>query len=455
MSGSAGTGPPSLLSKSLGIAPIEIVDGRGLTLIAANGERFLDTCGGVAVSALGHQHPRVIEASVRASQEVSWVHAGSFTTAAVGELADYVTEHSQVLDHAYFMSGGSEIMEVAIKFAVQHHVESGEPGRTVFVSRRQSYHGSTLGTLALSGNSQRRACYEPLLTAPPVEFVSPCYEYRDRAPEETSAAYVARLARELDDTMSRIGSERVAAFVAEPVVGSTSGAVPAAEGYLAAVREVCDRHGALLLLDEIMCGLGRTGDYFAFHGDDVRPDMVTVGKGLGAGYVPMSALLCTERVIRPIREGSGVLNNGQTHVNSPHGAAVALAVQRVVREEGVLEQSRPVAAHLRAGLQRLREELPYVGDVRGRGLFLGLEFVDPDDGITPLHSPSAFAGLLKSHGLAQGLLLYPGSGTVDGERGAHLLLAPPLISTIVDVEEILGRLSLALSDAFAAHTARR
>ncbi len=447
-----GTVTSSLLSKSLTTPPITIVDGEGVTLVAADGKRYLDTCGGVAVSALGHRHPRIAEASVRAAEEVTWVHAGSFTTPAVDELAGYLTEHSRTLDHAYFMSGGSEIMEVAIKLALQHHVEAGEPERTVFVSRRQSYHGSTLGTLALSGNSQRRACYEPLLGSPPVEFVSPCYEYRDQRAGETTAAFAARLARELDDTMSRIGSGRVAAFVAEPVVGSTSGAVPAAEGYLAAVREVCERHGALLLLDEIMCGLGRTGHYFAFHEDEVRPDMVVVGKGLGAGYVPMSGLLCTDAVISPIREGSGVLNNGQTHVNSPHGARVALAVQRVVREEGVLEQSLPVAAHLRTGLEELRDSLPFVGDVRGRGMLLGLEFVEADGGSTPLESPAAFAASLKATGLAHGLLLYPGSGTLDGERGAHLLLAPPLISTVGDVDRMLAGLAHALSDAFASRT---
>lgn len=438
----------SLISKSLTQAPIDIVDGSGITLVTSNGDRLLDTCGGVAVSALGYKHPRIIDAAVEASRQISWVHAGSFTTRAVGELADFLTEHSRCLDYAYFMSGGSEIMEVALKVALQYHVERGERSRTTFVSRRQSYHGSTLATLALSGNRQRRACYDPVLQTP-VEFVSPCYEYRDRGPGENGQDYVSRLARELDETFAQLGSQQVAGFVLEPVVGSTSGAVPATPGYIAAMREVCDKHGVLLILDEVMCGLGRSGSYFAFHDDDIRPDLVAVGKGLGAGYAPMSALLATEKVIRPLREGSGILHNGQTHVNNPHGAAVALAVQRVILEEGVLEHSQGVGVKLRAGLEALREETAFVGDVRGRGMFLGLEFVDPGDGANPIASPAVFASELKASGFEHGLLLYPGHGTVDGTAGAHLLLAPALISSAEEVDQILDRLRDALRTAFA------
>ncbi|MFD0772621.1 aspartate aminotransferase family protein [Streptomonospora algeriensis] len=441
----AGRSP--LISKSLTTPPIEIVDGRGLTLVSRNGDRYLDSCGGVAVSALGHRHPRIVEAMEAANRDVTWVHAGSFTTRAVEDLAAYLTEHSAGLDQAYFMSGGSEIMEVALKLALQHHAERGEPSRTVFVSRRRSYHGSTLATLSLSGNAQRRACFEPALDRS-VEFVSPCYSFRGKREGETDSDYVARLAGELDETIRRIGRERVAAFVMETVVGSTSGAVPPVPGYVAAMQQICRKHGVLLILDEIMCGLGRTGRYFAFHDDGAEPDIVTVGKGLGAGYAPMSALLASDEVMRPLREGSGVLENGQTHVNNPHGAAVALAVQKAVREDGVLADSIGVARYLRSLLEEVKAQTPLVGDVRGRGMFLGLEFVDPADGRSPLPGGKRFAQLLKSAGLANGVLLYPGYGTVDGAEGAHLLLAPPLVTTEAEAAAMTERVSASITAAF-------
>ncbi|WP_344971685.1 aspartate aminotransferase family protein [Salinactinospora qingdaonensis] len=441
--------PTPLISKSLHVPPIEIVDGQGLTLVSRDGDRYLDSCGGVAVSALGHRHPRIVEAMEASTRDVTWVHAGSFTTRAVQDLAAYLTDRSAGLDHVYFMSGGSEIMEVALKLVLQHHMERGQASRTVFVSRRQSYHGSTLATLSLSGNTQRRACFDPALTTP-VEFVSPCYSFREKRQGETDSGYVARLAGELDETITRVGSRRVAAFVMETVVGSTSGAVPPVPGYLAAMKEVCSKHGVLLLLDEIMCGLGRTGRYFAFHDDDVEPDIVTVGKGLGAGYAPMSALLATEEVMRPLREGSGVLENGQTHVNNPHGAAVALAVQKAVCEEGVLENSVGVARYLRSLLEEVKTQTPVVGDVRGRGMFLGLEFVDPEDGRSPLPHAKRFSQLLKSSGLANGVLLYPGHGTVDGTAGAHLLLAPPLVTTDAEAATMVERVQASITAAFEA-----
>jgi adenosylmethionine-8-amino-7-oxononanoate aminotransferase len=433
----------ALMSKRLREKPIRIVRGAGARLYDEQGREYLDSCGGVAVSSLGHHRPDVAQALARQAERVPWAHAGTFDTEAAEALAEHLVSLSGGLGFAQFLSGGSEVMELAFKVAYQYHWERGEPDRTVFISRRQSYHGSTLGALSVSGNLQRRDIFDPLMSSG--TFVSPCYAYRDRGEDESEADYAARLVSELEKTITEIAPDSVAAFVAETVVGSTNGAVPPVEGYFAGIREVCDRHGVLLLLDEVMAGLGRTGRHFAYLDDGIVPDLVAVGKGLAAGYQPISGLLVSRDVHRALADGTGAVRNGQTHVNHPAACAAALAAQRAIVEDDLLTQVELRGAQLRMLLEEFAETVPWIGDVRGRGLLLGVELVEDRESKAPLSVGFDFAPRMKAAALDRGLLAYPGSGTIDGIRGHHVLFAPPFTASEAEIEEIVERFGSALA----------
>lgn len=424
--------------------PITSAGGEGVWIHGANGERILDTCGGVVVSSLGHRHPRIREAMAREADRIAWTHAGSFTCEAAEELAAFLTSRSGGLSHVQFLSGGSEAMELALKVTYQYHWARGEPERQVFIARRQSYHGSTLGTLAVSGNLERRSIFEPLL--PPAEFVSPCYAYRGKEEGENDEAYAERLAAELEAKIREIGPHRVAAFIAEPVVGSTNGAVPAVPGYFKRIREVCDRHGVLLVLDDVMSGMGRTGHLFSHLEDEVLPDIVAVGKGLAAGYQPISGFVVAKHVFDALARKDGVLRNGQTHVNHPYACAIALEVQKTIEEEGLLPRVRERGRQMRALLGERLADNPFVGDVRGRGLFLGVEFVADRAAKTPLDGRGELVAGLKHAALARELLIYPGSSTADGKTGNHVLFGPPFVASPSEIEEMVDRFATVLDD---------
>ncbi|MES2937443.1 MAG: aspartate aminotransferase family protein [Pseudomonadota bacterium] len=427
----------ALIYKNLNTPPILATGGSGVWIEAASGTRYLDSCGGVAVSSLGHAHPRIGAAIAREAGKLAWAHAGSFTTPAAEELAERLVAASGGLAKAQFLSGGSEMMELAMKIAYQYQCERGKPSKSVFIARRQSYHGSTLGTLAISGNPARRSVFEPLL--PHAEFVSPCYAYRYRHEGESDEQYGQRLAQELDEKIAALGADAVCAFVAETVVGSTNAAVPAVPGYLRAVRAVCDRHDVLLLLDEVMAGMGRTGHMFAYLEDGIVPDIVAVGKGLAAGYQPIAAVLVSSPIHEAIAQGTGVLGNGQTHVNHPLACAVALEVQRVIKDDNLLEAARKRGQQLHTQLAESLADIEIVGDVRGRGLFVGVEFVANRETKAPLADGAAFAAQLKREALKRGLLIYPGTGTADGVQGNHVLFAPAFIATHGEIEEMVAR----------------
>lgn len=426
-----------VIYKNLNCSPILAVGGAGVWLEDASGKRYLDSCGGVAVSSLGHAHPRIAAAFEREAKKLAWAHAGSFTSAAAEELADVLVGASNGLAKAQFLSGGSEVMELAMKIAYQYQCERGLPGKSTFIARRQSYHGSTLGTLAISGNAQRRSVFEPLL--PPAEFVSPCYAYRHRQADESDDQYASRLALELEQKITALGSENVAAFVAETVVGSTNGAVPPVPGYFRKIQEVCKRHDVLLILDEVMAGMGRTGKLYAYSDDGIVPDLVAVGKGLAAGYQPISALLISAAVHAALAQGSGVLGNGQTHVNHPLACAIALEVQRVIAEENLLDAVQTRGEQLRSWLGESLADVETLGDVRGRGLFVGVEFVRDRATKEPYPGGGSYVGALKQEALRRGLLIYPGSGTADGVQGNHVLFAPPFISSEAEIAEMVER----------------
>jgi len=430
--------------KTLSQTPLRLTGGDGVWLHAAGRAPILDTCGGVVVSSLGHCHPRICAAMARESEKIAWAHAGSFTCDAAEELAQFLVDQAGPgLSHVQFLSGGSEAMELAVKMAYQYHCEHGEAARNRFISRRHSYHGSTLGTLALSHNTMRRGVFEPLLSK--VEFVSPCNAYRGKCDGETDDAYVARLAYELDEKISSLGAGTVAAFVAEPVVGSTNGAVPALPGYFRAIREVCDRHGVLLILDDVMSGMGRTGHLFSHQADGITPDIVAIGKGLAAGYQPISGCMIAPHIYAGLRDGSGVLQSGQTHVNHPFACAVALEVQKTIAEDGLIEAVNRQGARMQAGLQILAASNPFIGDVRGRGLFLGIEFVVDKATKLPMPNGEFIAAALKRAGLDHNVLLYPGSGTANGREGCHILFGPPFIATDAEVDEALSRIGGAIN----------
>jgi adenosylmethionine-8-amino-7-oxononanoate aminotransferase len=426
----------------------------GMTIRDAAGRDYLDASGGAAVSSLGHAHPDVTAAMHAQIDRIAYAHTSFFTTEVAEALADELIRSAPAgINHAYLVSGGSEAVEAALKMARQYFVEIGQPQRTHFIARRQSYHGNTLGALAVGGNEWRRAPFAPLLV--PATHVSPCYPYREQRPDETPEAYGLRLAAELDAAIVAHGAERVIAFVAETVGGATAGVLTPVPGYFKAVREVCDRHGVLLILDEVMCGMGRTGTLYASEQEGIAPDLVTIAKGLGGGYQPVGAVLAQQRIVDAMSQGSGFFQHGHTYLGHPVACAAALAVQQVIRRDGLLAQVRDNGAGFGAMLARALGEHPNVGDIRGRGYFWGVELVADRGRKTPFDPALKLHARLKTEAMAQGLLCYPMGGTVDGRQGDHVLLAPPFIASRRDLEDIVARLASAIATVTGSVTPTR
>jgi adenosylmethionine-8-amino-7-oxononanoate aminotransferase len=422
------------------------VRGEGAYLFDAAGRRYLDASGGAAVSCLGHGDPEVAAAVAEQAARLAYAHTSFFSSEPAEALAELlVTQAPPPLARALFVSSGSEAVEAAIKLARQYHVERGEPKRSLLIARRQSYAGNTLGALAAGGNPARRALYGPLLMD--VGLIAPCYPYREQRPGESDAAYGRRAADELEAAIAAAGPGRVMAFVAETVAGATLGCVPPAPGYLRRVREICDRHGVLLILDEVMCGMGRTGSLWACAQEGVVPDIVTVAKGLGAGYGPIGALLCGAAIYDTIALGSGALAHGHTYMGHPVACAAALAVQRAVRDRGLLGRVRELGAGLEARLRAAFGAHPHVGEIRGRGLFWALELVADRDTRAPFDPALRLHARVKAAALDHGLICYPMGGTVDGVRGDHVLLAPPFTLAEPQLDELVERLGAALGAA--------
>jgi adenosylmethionine-8-amino-7-oxononanoate aminotransferase len=419
--------------------------GDGPYVIDGEGKRYLDASGGAAVSCLGHSHPVVIQAIKQQLDRIPYAHSAFFTNDAMEELADVLIESSPGLARAYFVCSGSEAIEAALKLARQYFFERGEPRRRYFIARHQSYHGNTLGALAVGGNQWRRRQFEPLLIES--HHISPCYAYRGLRAGENLEQYGVRVANELEAKIEELGADSVLAFVAETVVGATAGAVPPVPGYFKRIRDICDRYDVLLILDEVMCGMGRTGTLFACEQENIEPDMIAIAKGLGAGYQPIAALLVGSKIYDAIRDGSGFFQHGHTYMGHPTACAAGLAVQKVIREEDLLTNVRKQGEHLAAALQRQFGEHPHVGDIRGRGLFRGLELVADRVSKEPFDPALRLAATVKRHGMEQGLMCYPMSGTIDGRLGDHILLAPPFIINERHIEELIDKLSRALNAA--------
>lgn len=435
-----------VLHRSLRETPPKAIGGEGVYLFAEGGRRVIDASGGAAVSCLGHQHPRVIAAMTKQASTLAYAHTAFFSSEPAEVLAETLVRHEPGgLAYAYFVSGGSEAIEASIKLARQYFIEGGEPQRQHFIARRQSYHGNTLGALAAGGNAWRRAPYAPLLSGA-FSHVTPAFAYHEKHEGESDAQFVARLAAELEAEFQRLGPDTVAAFLAEPVVGATAGAVTAPDGYFKAVREICDRHGALLILDEVMSGMGRTGTTHAWEQEGIAPDIQAIAKGLGGGYQPIGAMLASGKIIDTIRAGSGAFQHGHTYLAHPLACAAALAVQDVIREDRLLDRVKERGKQLE---QRLTERFGnhrHVGDIRGRGLFWAIELVADRAGRTSFDPALKLNQKIKAEAFANGLSCYPGGGTVDGVRGDHVLLAPPYIASAAEIDLIVDKLGTAVDN---------
>ncbi|MBH3331864.1 aspartate aminotransferase family protein [Pseudomonas oryzihabitans] len=425
------------------------VAGDGPYLIDRDGRRYLDASGGAAVSCLGHSDQEVIAAVRRQIGILAYAHTSFFTTEVMEELADFLIARAPAgLESVYFVSGGSEAVETALKLARQYFVEIGQPGRRHVIARRQSYHGNTLGALAAGGNEWRRQQFQPLLIE--VSHVSPCYAYREQRADESDEHFTTRLAQELEAEILRLGADEVMAFVAEPVVGATLGAVAAVPGYFRKIREVCDRHGVLLILDEVMCGMGRTGSLFAAEQEGITADLITIAKGLGAGYQPIGATLLSGRIRDAIAQGSGFFQHGHTYIGHATACAAALAVQQAVEQRGLLSRVDYLGDSLQTKLVARLGQHANVGDIRGRGLFRGLELVAERESKTPFAPELKLHARFKKRAMELGLMCYPMGGTLDGRRGDHILLAPPFILEDHHVDEIVDKLADTLDSVLAS-----
>lgn len=436
----------SIIHRNLRHTPPVAANAKGVHIFDSTGKAYLDACGGAAVSCLGHAHPDVLDAMHAQIDKLAYAHTAFFTSEVSEQLADHLATHAPAgLKNVYFVSGGSEAMEAALKLARQYFVEIGQPERTQFIARRQSYHGNTLGALAVGGNEWRREQFAPLLVD--VGRVSPCYEYRDRLDTETQEQYTQRLLKELEDKIIEIGPQRVIGFCAETVVGATAGAVPPTPNYFKGVRALCDRYGVLFIADEVMCGMGRTGTLYAVEQDGVVPDLLTIAKGLGGGYQPIGALLASDRIVDAIRHGSGLFQHGHTYIGHPTACAAALAVQQVIQRDQLMLQVRARGEYLRSALQARLGGHPHVGDIRGRGLFMGVELVKDRPTKTPFDPRLKLHAKIKSQAMSNGLMIYPMGGTIDGQLGDHILLAPPFIVTESHVDEIVDLLAKSIEQS--------
>ncbi|MEO8564899.1 MAG: aspartate aminotransferase family protein [Betaproteobacteria bacterium] len=436
------------MHRNLNAAPPLAAAGRGIRLVDSAGREYIDASGGAAVSCLGHSHPEVLAAMHRQIDALAYAHTGFFSSTVAEELGDHLIAHAPPgMSHAYLVSGGSEAIEAALKMARQYFVEIGQPQRRHFIARRQSYHGNTLGALAVGGNEWRRRQFAPLLIE--VAHVAPCYEYRDRRPNESAEEYGARLAAELERTILRLGPETVIAFCVETVGGATAGAIPPVPGYFRRVRELCDRYDILLISDEVMCGMGRTGTLHAVEQEGVATDLMTIAKGLGGGYQPIGAVLAQRRVVDAIASGSGFFQHGHTYIGHPVACAAALAVQRIVQRDGLLAAVRKQGSQLHDRLDAALGAHPHVGDIRGRGLLLGIELVEDRATKRPFDPALRLHARIKAEAMSLGLMTYPMGGTIDGRLGDHVLLAPPFIVSDDELSMIVDRLAAALDAAIA------
>ena len=432
-----------VIHRHLKAEPPRAVRGDGAYIVDSDGKRYLDGCGGAAVSCLGHNHPAIVAAVQQQVQLLPYAHTSFFTTDVMESLADRLTDAAPGMHSVLLVSGGSEAIEAALKLSRQYFVEAGQASRHLFIARRQSYHGNTLGALAVGGNEWRRKNFAPLMV--PGNHISPCFEYRGLRDNESQFDFGQRAADELEMKIQELGPENVAAFVAETVVGATAGAVTPVPGYFTRIREICDQNGIHLILDEVMCGTGRTGTMMAYEQESIEPDIVTIAKGLAAGYQPIGALLCRGEITEAIRNGSGFFQHGHTFMGHATAVAASLATLDVIRDEQLLDNVLRQGHAVRKQLREALGEHPNVGDIRGRGLFIGVEFVADRDTKEPIDPDRKTHNLVQRAAFANGLMCYGMGGTIDGRLGDHILLAPPYNINAIQVDELVEKFAAAVN----------
>ncbi|EXJ85906.1 hypothetical protein A1O1_06275 [Capronia coronata CBS 617.96] len=442
--------PSALFHRSLQQQPAKVISAKGIYLTLDTGRVVIDACGGAAVASLGHGNEEVIQAVAEQMKSgVSYVHSLTYTTDAAEELARHLIDGPQGggrfgLTRAYFVGSGSEAMDSALKLARQYFFELGQRGRTKLVARRQAFHGSTVGAMNVSSNVPRKVPYANF-QLDNISWVSPAYayQYSNWQRGETEEEFAQKLVSSLDNHFQRIGPDKVIAFVAEPLVGATSGCTPAPRGYFKGVREVCDKYSILLILDEVMCGMGRTGTMFAFEQEGIVPDIVTIAKGLGGGYAPIAGMLVHQKVVEVVKKGTSSFNHGHTYQAHPVACAATLAVQRIIARDGMIDNCARMGRVLHALLVETFAQAKYVGDIRGRGLFWGLEFVQ-DKALRNSFPPGVlFAARFQAIAFELGVAIYPGAGTYNGTRGDHAIVAPPYNITPDELIKIVDTLKLA------------
>jgi len=421
------------------------VRGEGCYIIDKNNKYYLDASGGAAVSCLGHSDETVKDAIKKQTEKLAFAHTSFFTNDPAEKLANLLAENSpKGLNKVYFVSSGSEAVEASLKLARQYFIEIGEPERHRVISRKQSYHGNTLGALAAGGNVWRRSFFEKILVD--TSLISPCYPYRHQKVNETELDYGLRVANELEEEIIRLGPQNVMAFIAETVVGATAGALTPVPGYFKRIREICDEYNILLILDEVMCGMGRTGSLFACEEENIIPDIVTIAKGLGAGYQPIGAMLCQDFIYDAIANGSGFFQHGHTYLGHPIACAASLAVVTKLINENMCKKVKDKGEMLQKILERDLGQNQFVGDIRGRGLFRGVEIVKDKSTKEPFSRKLNIANNIKKEALNLGLICYPMQGTVDGIIGDHILIAPPFIINEDEINEISSKLKTTIEN---------
>jgi|TARA_B110000971_G_C19996478_1_gene494559 adenosylmethionine-8-amino-7-oxononanoate aminotransferase len=421
------------------------VRGEGCYIIDKNNKYYLDASGGAAVSCLGHSDETVKDAIKKQTEKLAFAHTSFFTNDPAEKLANLLAENSpKGLNKVYFVSSGSEAVEASLKLARQYFIEIGEPERHRVISRKQSYHGNTLGALAAGGNVWRRSFFEKIIVD--TSLISPCYPYRHQKVNETELDYGLRVANELEEEIIRLGPQNVMAFIAETVVGATAGALTPVPGYFKRIREICDQYNILLILDEVMCGMGRTGSLFACEEENIIPDIVTIAKGLGAGYQPIGAMLCQDFIYDAIANGSGFFQHGHTYLGHPIACAASLAVVTKLINENMCKKVKDKGEMLQKILERDLGQNQFVGDIRGRGLFRGVEIVKDRSTKEPFSRKLNIANNIKKEALNLGLICYPMQGTVDGIIGDHILIAPPFIINEDEINEISSKLKTTIEN---------
>ncbi|HFC04123.1 MAG TPA: aspartate aminotransferase family protein [Rhizobiales bacterium] len=419
----------------------------GVYLTDSTGKQYLDASGGAAVCPVGHGNKRVIEAVKAQLDRMAFAHTSFFTNDPAEQLAAILSDKAPGgVWRTYFVSGGSEANEAALKMARQIQFERGDVERSHFISRHMAYHGSTIATMAIGTIRASSELYKPLLPGN-VEKIMPCFPFRWQKDGESAADFLTRSSGELEAVIQQLGDKRAICFIAETVSGATLGAVPPVPGYFKAIREICDRHGVLMILDEVMAGMGRCGTLFACEQDGVVPDMITLAKGLGGGYQPLGAVMVREELVSELEQGSGAFVHGHTYVGHASACAAGLAVQQVFEEDKLVEQVASKGDVLAAKLEAAFGDHPHVGDLRGRGFFRGIEIVKDRQTNEPFDSAAGVAMKIKKAAMDEGLVCYPMGGTIDGKNGDPIMLAPPFIYEAHHMDEMVEKLGRAIDMA--------